>query len=789
MDSTVNKDYLAQLELMGISQSDAIQCLKACNNDPNQAAEYYWNGDLDKAKEQNKWDEAAWSTPREGTTDTHNQAGTHVYSTDYAPPSFKIQGSDALSPSIFEGTKSRPPSRISMNRTDEDDPGLAKAIEESMQVAHGNIKYSRQESGITGTHTSPTHPSFAPTQQNKEYIPHEWALTTTRAQEVALEPLPHDRKRNPTCPAFLRPDSTGYNIAGALTIFHSIPSARNAFLFQNRVLPNYGHGDKWWNGEKIRVSRVIDLENERPWVAKSEEMISEWQRLMAFLDQTDRAYGSVDTLVNVLKTEEYRDEMTPFGSHLTSWMYALMYDQDEPSKNILEYPGPPFKSVATDLSEGKSQHQHFYVLETSATLDDQNLYSAIDGVVWADENSDVVIEFSDVVCIQVKPEQDVNSIGIEVPFDLYLDRYTKPWLEKSKELRAEIRAQRSHIIELEARVQRLTNFRPRNIWEDNATTYDPKTLLQITIEHFSTPLTRSSENPDDVIMDSQPEKLDPTPVLKELLDKLESKLSNLLSLQHEAQESLQKLRYKYTSSNEIPDSLTMTRYSLRGVLLNSAETYILCPNETSEDDVGMEDSGDLSEQWWRITWEKSSDTSAPHRVSPDEVLSAVRTGGDRIILIYANEKALQTKPAPLSGPLQEFVTRDNTAFTAELGHSSPERKRRHSSWLEGELEDRVSIEDNQGSPKRASPRGGSSTHGSPGKEGAWETTTEKGDPDDDNIVTQTVYLPAQQEMEERGGHVSPVAKAFHLDMGKVPGSDDDMTDVQHVEKAEERKGG
>lgn len=96
----------------------------------------------------------------------------------------------------------------------------------------------------------------------------------------------------------------------------------------------------------------------------------------------------------------------------------------------------------------------------------------------------------------------------------------------------------------------------------------------------------------------------------------------------------------------------MTKYSLRGVLVNSAETYMLCPKVMSGENVEMEDLGDLNEQWWHVTWEKSSDTSAPRKVSPDDVLSALRTGGDLIILIYANEKALESKPTPLSDPLK-----------------------------------------------------------------------------------------------------------------------------------------
>src|SRR5947209_17635640 len=89
--------------------------------------------------------------------------------------------------------------------------------------------YGQQESGITGTRTSPTYACFGPAPPNHEYDPLKWSLTTTtQANEIFLDPSPADRRRNPGEPAFLKPPAAGNNISALFTILNNIPAAREA---------------------------------------------------------------------------------------------------------------------------------------------------------------------------------------------------------------------------------------------------------------------------------------------------------------------------------------------------------------------------------------------------------------------------------------------------------------------------------------------------------------------------------------------------------------------------------
>ena len=162
-----------------------------------------------------------------------------------------------------------------------------------------------QENGITATNTSPTNPNFVPAQENKEYIPSEWALTTTEMGEIVREPPPENRRRIRGHPAFLRPTPISNDLAAALTILHSIPRARTALLCKDYSQSDYGHNPTWWNGDKITISRVIDVDNEREKFEEAAEEIAEVQRLMAFLDCTDRAYGSIAPLSDMRRVQEY----------------------------------------------------------------------------------------------------------------------------------------------------------------------------------------------------------------------------------------------------------------------------------------------------------------------------------------------------------------------------------------------------------------------------------------------------------------------------------------------------
>jgi hypothetical protein len=215
---------------------------------------------------------------------------------------FHVQGNDVLSVDTKSGAQSRAPTPVSFRAGagNNDDPELAQALQASIE------QWGPQETGVTGTHTSPVNPNFAPAPVGKHYDPNQWALTAPRTEtkEIARHPSPQLRKREDGAPAFLRHSLASYNISGLLTILHAIPSARESFLLRRHLLEDYGHHPQWWDGEKIRSSRIIQVEDERPRFGEAEELLVEIQRLMAFLDRTDRAYGCIDDLMSMRRVQE-----------------------------------------------------------------------------------------------------------------------------------------------------------------------------------------------------------------------------------------------------------------------------------------------------------------------------------------------------------------------------------------------------------------------------------------------------------------------------------------------------
>lgn len=209
----------------------------------------------------------------------------------------------------------------------------------------------------------------------------------------------------------------------------------------------------------------------------------------------------------------------------TAWAAATInvFKDDMPEvMNVFDsvaYQGQP--------SPDEPEEQTFQILEAKASPDCPNLYSVMNTLIWGDDDNEVLLKFADVFTVQVLAPQGKTSTDTIIPADLYPDRYTEAWKTVSRELKKEIRQKREEIVELEVRAERLTNFQRRNMrdLDSSGKSYSPKALLELTISHFETPVTKHDDD-DDITMESQPD-LDPTPILKELLVNLEHKLSRM----------------------------------------------------------------------------------------------------------------------------------------------------------------------------------------------------------------------------------------------------------------------
>src|SRR4051812_40824173 len=128
-----------------------------------------------------------------------------------------------------------------------EDPNIQRAITESMRST-----LPAQENGITGAGSH-----FGPAKRDY-YEPGNWALTTfASSREIIDHPPPTKRRRLDDEPAFLRGSKETDYLAPLLTIYHSIPLAREALLARTLKVHTYGHDASWWSGSTDENTKAL----------------------------------------------------------------------------------------------------------------------------------------------------------------------------------------------------------------------------------------------------------------------------------------------------------------------------------------------------------------------------------------------------------------------------------------------------------------------------------------------------------------------------------------------------
>lgn len=154
---------------------------------------------------------------------------------------------------------------------------------------------------VTGTVNYTGSANFKLADSSTSYDMSNWAVTTTNAGETSaieifMDPPANERKRVMEEPAFLRPGSVPGALGPLLTILHSIPAARETLLQRSFVAPDYGHNEQWWTGHAITLPKIVDTDNPDIISQEATDIIMESQRVMAFLELTERAYGTPEAL-------------------------------------------------------------------------------------------------------------------------------------------------------------------------------------------------------------------------------------------------------------------------------------------------------------------------------------------------------------------------------------------------------------------------------------------------------------------------------------------------------------
>lgn len=364
----------------------------------------------------------------------------------------------------------------------EQEKDISQAMSQSMNS--GVMGPASQETGVIDG----LDPHFGPATRD-HYDSKDWTVTIpgTSVQEILQNPDAIDRKRAPNAPAFLRPSPVGHRLPALITILHAIPMAREALLNKTQILPDYGINAEWWDGApaSIGIPTVLQPTQEHH-SSRTDELLSEFQRLIAFLDETERAYGSSDTLERLLCLNDWSD-VSSLGDVLEKWT-TVAASSDGPYSNIFSS-----EAMRVDL-ESEPESRPFSCLEIQVPAppdwslsQPRTLYDVIDCALWSTVQ-DYTSEFAflnkvgEVLCMQITAPHKNGSrgLGIKISPALFLDRY----LETSKrQIQDMLQAQQSmerDISRIESLKARITKVKP-SIGDG---TYNISTLIARAMDYY-----------------------------------------------------------------------------------------------------------------------------------------------------------------------------------------------------------------------------------------------------------------------------------------------------------------
>lgn len=528
------------------------------------------------------WDSTLHSADREGHFDGSSS-------------SFRIQSADEMPLGSqnhlqYSVPASRAPSRLPSPHpsfgpiNEQEHTDIDKAIAASLDP------YQQQESGVT-----PSRTVFGPAVR-QDYEEQKWALVLSPESSVRQpEPDPAYRKRDLGVPAFLI-GSGAHCIGPLLTIYHEIPLLREVFLDRKNILANYGSSNEWWTGKAINIPRM-DQENPDNGSQADKEFKYEFQRLMSFLDKTDRSYGSVDALVNSAAVRTAQGSSGNGLENATLNLYnRLLSDNPVQAQKLFSRP-------FNGSEEGPSSA--IFDLEfPNEDSTDETVYDLADATMWSlpstdPSNSAYISHIAEVVSFRLTGWTINKKSGVIFPAVWYPDRY----LESSKQAAWEMRSQKSPIKAKLKKISELENLLT-GMREHAGRTFTVRDMFEVALQHENDQVVSNIpiEN-ENLISFEEPQKTkNLSAQLSRLMESIERKVAALNEEKEKCRGKLRELSKLYTESSDDPHQPKLHRYTMRGVCTDMNTVYINRQAEPSliDMDLGEDAANSNQDQWWRI---------------------------------------------------------------------------------------------------------------------------------------------------------------------------------------------
>ncbi|PVI07579.1 hypothetical protein DM02DRAFT_512187 [Periconia macrospinosa] len=670
MSTTVDNETLSSF--MGVldgtvTRDQAIHILKLSNNNLETAIDKYFTAGgaegLQSLLDQpvgNVWDNNAFGADRYGQNDANS-----TFNIDYAPGYEHYPHSGGPS-----GAPTRPSSRTSHRSNVSTHAG--DAPRQSVETG--------QESGVIGS-------TFGPANQDTYYDNAAWAMVPiSQSAEYVPDASLWYQSRNSNEPAILKPSTGPQYLPALLTILHSIPLYRNALLSPNIQIDNYWSGSEWWKGNSEAQPRMID--GDAHFASSGElDLIYETQRLMAFLDDTERSYASLETLfkldawtqTNITSDEPPNDDLVKF---LLRW--SQLYKQHHPDAEL----DGVFRST---INIGNSVQRSF-VLDVdvppvpSIAYNDRHLYDVLDGALFdSDVQSAHIKDASDVLIFRLTSTGD--HLDCVIPPVLYADRYleeTKPFVEK---MFAQKRQHEEDMIRVDDQIDKLKFHRPNK--PDLPTKMIALDMIKASMGAFDPEVAGHQDDANDAAVLAQ---------LKSLYDKVERKLADLEDEKQKACDALKEVsdsfRVPIEQVRQTEDSESLhgnkNTYKLQGVATSSTDYYVLHPKSIESENS----SSPQERQWWYVKYDYTNGDDATiirQEVNIETVCVDASANSGKVLLVYANDAALSLDNIALPTPLQDFVKADNAVLVEEF-------ERNNNTWATTNEPENWVMNDGDGDP-------------------------------------------------------------------------------------------
>lgn len=441
------------------------------------------------------------------------------------------------------------------------------------------------------------------------------------------------RVRQEDAPAFLKPFSNNNPLPALVTILHSISQCRNIFLAPNYHQDSYAVSADWWNADPTSIAEVYKS-------YRNEHLVREMQRLVAFLDRTQRAYGSVGKLQNLGGWQTEHE-----GKPVTHWFPAIMDVAYTQQRCTLL--GSAMKSEWQGDGAVPSTERYSLTTADASTIpwEDPNLYDALDGTLYyPDKELSLLLIPANVQVIHLK-NSDANAF-VKIPSWLYLGRYS---FDRKDAIKAVLKEQQTYseaMWRIDAELEEI------KYEEHGGKKHDALKCIETSMHAFQPDSDGNFPNPKHKEVREQ---------LQKVHDFVAKRIQELES---ERQDVMKEMDVVRSQNRELPGASTHgadMRYVLCGFTAGPNMYYI---RQRYGSGIG---------QWWSFSWTPGHGCIVLHHTE-EAALEEAGKGGKDTMLVYATEAALEEPLTPLTQELRDFVDQDNARFQQELADEPP------SSW-------------------------------------------------------------------------------------------------------------